>query len=392
MGTLVTFATVPIFRAERAVSPADGTESRVVIDESFNLHVEATTWLASLRARDLSSNTERAYAGRVALFLTYCASKGLDWSNPELMSLLAFRGWLVSQPLPPRSRRELVAPRFRSEGAANAVLTAVCEFLRFGASQGWVPLEAVAVLAEAKYLKHLPPGYNAGELGEFRTVQSSSLRFRVAEPGYETLSEEQIQRMLVLARRARDRFLIALLACTGIRIGEALGMRREDLHLLPNSRSLGCQVEGAHIHIRRRPDNANKALAKSRFPRTIPVTDELIEFYADYQYERAEVEQAADCDMVFVNLFRGPIGEPMKYSNAKGMFDRLARAAGFAARPHMIRHTVATRWIRAGVDRDVAQDLLGHVSASSMQPYLHPTDDDKREAVERVGAIMRSAR
>ena len=160
------------------------------------------------------------------------------------------------------------------------MLTAVLEFLRFGVSHGWVPVEAVAALSEPKYLKHVPPGYDTGEFEQFRTVQASTLRFRVAEPGYETLTSEQIQCMLSLARRARDRFLIALLAVTGIRIGEALGMRRQDLHLLPGSRALGCEVEGAHVHVRWRRDNTNGALAKSRFPRSIPVTEELAGLYA----------------------------------------------------------------------------------------------------------------
>jgi integrase/recombinase XerD len=37
-----------------------------------------------------------------------------------------------------------------------------------------------------------------------------------------------------------------------MRIGEALGLRREDMHLLPDSRVLGCRHEGPHVHVRRR--------------------------------------------------------------------------------------------------------------------------------------------
>ncbi|WP_141727091.1 tyrosine-type recombinase/integrase, partial [Streptomyces griseus] len=63
--------------------------------------------------------------------------------------------------------------------------------------------------------------------------------------------------------------------------------------------------------------------------------------------------------------------------------------AGFEARPHMLRHTAATTWIRNKVPRDVVQNLMGHVSESSMEPYVHATDEDKREAVERVAAIRK---
>ncbi|WP_197686176.1 tyrosine-type recombinase/integrase [Actinoplanes derwentensis] len=264
-------------------------------------------------------------------------------------------------------------------------MTTVCEFLRFGARHGWVGPEVVARLSQPKFLTHLPPGYNAGEDGQFRTVRAKSIKFVVAEDGVEWLSAEQFERLLPLTRNARDRFMVALIGCTGMRIGETLGLRREDMHLLSNSAVLGCRVTGPHVHVRRRA-NANGALAKSRFPRSIPVSTELVELYADYCHERDRIPEAAGCDMVFVNMFRAPLGSPVGYHNAKDMFDRLARRAGFAVRPHVLRHTAATRWVRSGVARDVVQSLLGHVSPSSMDPYIHATDQDKREAVERVAA------
>lgn len=373
-----------IFRAERAVG-VDGSVDWVVVNaDSYDLQVEATAFLVGLRGLDRSPNTIRAYAGRVALFLTHCGANGVEWQAPGFLSMTRFKGWLVSEPLPARGRKATATPRFRSEGSANAVLTAVSEFLRFGVPHGWVPQATVDMLAAPKYLKHLPPGFDSGEDDQFRVVAASTFRFRVVEPGYEALSAEQIGRMIELTRNARDRFLVALLSCTGIRIGEALGLRREDMHLLPDSRSLGCDVEGPHIHVRRRRDNANKALAKARKPRSIPVTAQIVEYYCDYWHDRDQVEQAALCDMVFVNCYRAPLGRPMGYDNTKDMFDRLAKAAGFAARPHMTRHGAATTWIRQGTPRDVVQDLLGHVSPSSMEVYIHPTDQEKREAVDRV--------
>ncbi|WUL28052.1 site-specific integrase [Streptomyces sp. NBC_00353] len=51
----------------------------------------------------------------------------------------------------------------------------------------------------------------------------------------------------------------------------------------------------------------------------------------------------------------------------------------------MARHGAATAWIRAGVPVDVVRELLGHVSPSSLAPYLHPIGEDLRAAVELVG-------
>ncbi len=64
----------------------------------------------------------------------------------------------------------------------------------------------------------------------------------------------------------------------------------------------------------------------------------------------------------------------------------MAGECGFPVRPHMLRHTAATNWIRAGVDIDVVRALLGHVSLASTTVYLHARDEDKRRAVTAVAA------
>ena len=298
------------------------------------------------------------------------------------MALTQFRDWLVAEPLPARGR-DRSRRGFRSEAAAYAILTAVCQFLRFGVLHGWVPAETARLLSDPRYLRYVPPGYDPGEDNQFRMVEGRTLRFAVTAPGYETLSEDKIRTMLSLASRARDRFLVALVSCTGIRIGEALGLRGEDVHFLASSQVLGCAVAGPHVHVRRRT-NPNGTLAKARVARWVPVTSEVGGLYADYQHERDLAGQAESCGMVFVNLFRPPLGAPMTYGNAQDVFARLARRAGFTVRPHMLRHSAATRWLDAGTGRDVVQVLLGHVSPSSTARYIHISDRRLREAVERA--------
>ncbi|WP_367318075.1 tyrosine-type recombinase/integrase [Streptomyces sp. HUAS ZL42] len=360
----------------------------VVESESYALHLEATGYLASLRARGCSPNTERVYAGRLALYLNYCGARRLAWSAPGFLGLCGLQQWLIEAPLPARNGRLVPeGVRCRSRGTANAVLTVVSEFLRFGALHGWVSSGTTDLLAQPKLLRFIPPGFDVGERGERRQIQAAAFRFKTVQAGYEDLSSAQIRHMIASVPRARDRFLIALLACTGLRIGEALGLHREDLHLLASSRPVGCGVDGPHLHVRRRTDNPNRALAKSRFPRSVPVTADLVALYTDYQYERDRLPGAASEPMVFVNLFRTARGRPMSYPNTKEMFDRLAGRVGHACRPHMLRHAAATRWLRDGVDRDVVQRLLGHVSPLSMQAYRTVGDAELRAAVEHVASL-----
>ncbi|MEU8454417.1 tyrosine-type recombinase/integrase [Streptomyces griseoaurantiacus] len=357
----------------------------VVVNESFELHIEACAYLAGLRGADRAYNTERTYAGRIALYLSYCAANGVDWTRPSLAQLMAMMRWLVDESLPPRGRRPDPVPRFRNKGTANAITGTVGEFLSWCALQGWVPASVVSQLVQPKFLRYTPPGFEPGEDGQHRTVRARRIKYRVAVPGYEWLSDEQITKVIECTTHARDRFLVSLLAATGMRIGEALGLRREDMHFLPDSTALGCRIEGPHVHVRRRL-NSNSAYAKSRQSRWIPVETGTVALYVDYRYEREEIPEAAGCDMVFVNLFRAPLGEPMKYASTYELFKRLAKRAGFAARPHMFRHSAITRWVRSGVPRDVAQNMAGHVSPQSMDPYTHATDQYKRDAVEMVAA------
>lgn len=366
------------------MSPADGVVSWVVVDGGYGLHAEGCAFLAGLRARDRSVNTERVYAGRVALFLSWCAADGVPWAGVGLGQMLRFKRWLVTEPLPSRRRTGTGPGRRRSEATADAVLGTVCEFLRFCARHGLADAQTVERLHETRYLRFLPAGYDAGEDGQFRTVRSRLLRFTVPDEPFEFVEPGQVAQLVGAAGNVRDRFLVALVAVTGMRIGEALGLHRQDMHLLADSRSLGCAVAGPHVHVRRRADNPNGALAKARVPRCIPVTEHVVTLYADYAHERCLRLGAEDgCPVVFVNLYRSPLGAAVSYQNVKEMFDRLAAATGIAVRPHLLRHTAATTWLRQGTPRDTVQQLLGHASPVSMQPYLHPNEADQRAAVER---------
>jgi integrase/recombinase XerD len=367
------------FRAERAVSPRDGGVWWVVLDAELIVQREASAFLACLQGADRSPHTIRAYAGRAALFLGWCAGNGVDWRRVELAQLARFKHWLEIAPIG--------KGRTRSGSTVNAILTAVCELLRFCARTGLIEAVVAEQLSEPRWLRFTPSGFDTGESGQFRTVRARLLKARAETPFPEALTGEQISAVLGCCRRPREYFLMILLLDTGMRIGEALGLRRCDMHLLPDSRTLGCTVVGAHVHVRHRA-NPNGALAKSRFPRTVPASDAVLARYGDYRHERSE-RVGEDSEMVLVNLYHAPLGAAMTYRGAKGFFDRLAAGCGFPVRPHMLRHTAATDWVRAGADLDVVRALLGHASLASTTVYLHARDEDKRRAVEAVAAGRR---
>ncbi|MGW7048786.1 hypothetical protein ACWGDT_40225 [Streptomyces avermitilis] len=69
--------------------------------------------------------------------------------------------------------------------------------------------------------------------------------------------------MFRACRSARDRLTLLLLARVGLRPGQTAGLHRSDLHLMADSRSLGCDIEGSHVRVVRR-QNENNAWSKSK--------------------------------------------------------------------------------------------------------------------------------
>ena len=213
-------------------------------------------------------------------------------------------------------------------------------------------------------------------------------RHRVHEPQAPAgrASDEQIVALLRACLPARDRLIVLLMARAGLRRAEVLGLRRSDVHLLADSRVLGCAVTRAHLHVVRREDNLNGAVAKSRRQRIVPLDFVTVQAFDTYEFERMRVPRAADSDFVLVNLFREPAGAPMRLDAVNDLVGAAARRAGIdpPPRPHQLRHAFASNVLDAGGTLDEAQDLLGHVSISSTQVYAHPDPARLRAAVDAV--------
>ena len=69
-------------------------------------------------------------------------------------------------------------------------------------------------------------------------------------------SDGEIVALLGACRSARDRLIVLLMARAGLRRGEVCGLRRGDVHLLTDSRALGCELPRAHRLARSRPSRA----------------------------------------------------------------------------------------------------------------------------------------
>jgi integrase len=194
-----------------------------------------------------------------------------------------------------------------------------------------------------------------------------------------TLEPGQIVAILAACEHLRDRFLLSLLAETGMRVGQALGLRHCDFV------SRKCEV-----HIVPRADNTNRARAKLRSAAVVPVSAPLVRLYSEYMH----VEYGAiDSDYVFVNLFAGQPGAAMTYSAAGKMIGRVAARTGIGFTAHMLRHSHATDMVRRGVPIEVVARLLTHRSSTTTsQTYVHLDAADIREALRRAGVWQEDGR
>src|SRR6266536_3383556 len=212
-------------------------------------------------------------------------------------------------------------------------------------------------------------------------------RHKLSEPArvVDAASDEEVLALLKPCRNARDRFIVLALWRVGNRRGELTGLRLEDVHFVPDATRLGCRVRGEHLHVRHRA-NPNGATAKSRRSRAVPADWFVVQAHDHYMLERGACPQALHCDFLLVNLFREPLGAPMRPKALNELLADLSRRAGVprAIHPHQLRHSMATNVAAAGATLDEIRELLGHAAITSSQVYLHPAAGRVRDAVDRV--------
>jgi site-specific recombinase XerD len=352
-----------IGEAWRPVEPADG----------FLLHMRL--------GRDLAESSTKAYAISLALFFGWCEEAGLRWQQAP-QALGRFVHWLryhdAGRAGPPDWSRPV-----RGEGRVNCVLAAVREFFRHAVSAGLAEAGTLRALFEVADDRSLPIEARGEGLADARLRPRH--RLREPERQVEVISDEDILELLRACRNARDRFIVLALWRMGLRRGELAGLRREDVHLVPDATRLGCGVKGPHVHVQKR-DNPNGAAAKSRRSRAVPADWLVVQAYDQYMSDRDACPAAQSCDFLLVNLSRGRVGGPMRPGAINELLEALSERAGLGrrARPHMARHSFATNVSASGATLDEIRDLLGHQSFTASAVYLNPGHERLREAVARV--------
>ena len=165
----------------------------------------------------------------------------------------------------------------------------------------------------------------------------------VSEPQARALIADAPQEGAPAWRGARDQAVLILLWGCGLRISEALALKRCDA---PLPQSLTVRGKGG----------------KTRLVPVLPLVREQVQAYLSALPFSLEAEDA---------LFRSDRGRALRPRQVQGLVQHLRGRLGLSERatPHALRHAFATHLLGAGADLRSIQELLGHASLSTTQRY-----------------------
>src|SRR3954454_16324399 len=285
------------------------------------LTLEMTRWLTHLRAeRRLSPKTLEAYARDLRQCLIFLSQ---HWGRK-----VTLKGFAA---LEATDVRAFMAMRRADEIGSRSLsraLGGLRSFGRFLEREGKGRVGALSAIRAPKVGKSLP-----------KPLQMASAR-RLTD------ADERAGENREPWIWARDAAVMALLYGSGLRISEALGLKRRDVPAPGAGDTLIVNGKG------------NKT-------RMVPVLQNVLALVADY---------AAMCPHPLPPtgpMFVGARGGPLSPRIIQLPMERLRGALGVPdnATPHALRHSFATHLLTRGGDLRAIQELLGHASLSTTQIY-----------------------
>jgi len=361
-------------RVQRVLMPGSEAESWTLLGDDQIPVEPAERFLGYLTSIEKSPNTVKAYAHDLKDWFTYLAGHDLDWQVVTVEDVAGFVAWLR---LPPAGRDGKVAvlPTAGSHCSAASVnrkLAALTSFCEFHARHGMKLAGLLTTLQpagrRAAATSYKPFLHHITKNGP---QPQRVIKLKTSRPRPKVLTAAEAQAILDACEHLRDRLLFAVLLDCGVRIGEALGLRHEDMEIAERA-----------VTVMPRP-NDNRARAKAGISRIIPASAELMRLYADYLTREYG---SLDSDYVFVNLWSQPYGRPWTYAAVYDLVLRLRERTGIDFEPHQYRHTYATWLLRKNAGMETVKELLGHASiTTTVDTYGHLTVEDARQTLEAAG-------
>lgn len=189
------------------------------------------------------------------------------------------------------------------------------------------------------------------------------IKLKLPEVLPRAMNPADVRKLLCMIDDIRDRALFLLLLRTGIRIGEALGLRLNDL-----------DIKGRKVHLYEGEKNS--------MGRVVYLSDDAL-FAIKLWLRRRDKSK----EFVFYGRSNGHLC----YSTGRGLFMKYLQKGGLDQKGytvHCLRHTFASELLNAGMRLECLQQLLGHQDIEVTRRYAQLTDTTREEEYFRAMAVI----
>lgn len=199
------------------------------------------------------------------------------------------------------------------------------------------------------------------------------------------LAPEQARTLLRVAEGDRDEPLYRVALALGLRLGEGLGLRWEDVDLDTGTLRVRFALQRTDGKLRL------KATKSEKSRRTLTMPASLVAALHTHRVRQLEERLATgdrwkEAGFIFPNTS----GKPSEPSNVLKRFKRLLVVGGLPAqRVHDLRHCAASLLLAQGIPPRVVMDMIGHSQiATTLDLYSHVMPAAHREAAELMDRIL----
>ena len=282
-------------------------------------------FLRSLRERNVSPHTIKAYSGDLAIFNKYVGCK--SWGAIDHIAIRGFLSQLYERGL--------------SKTSVARALAAVRSLFHWLAQEGLVQQNPAALVSTPKIPKKLP---RVPTIEEMNSVLEGDLPEVAAFP-------------------ERDRLMMELLYGCGIRNSELVGINLDDVRLSADA-----------VLIR----------GKGKKERIVPFGPAVRQAHKAYMPAREKVlaSQKTTSSALLLNLR----GSRLTTRSVGRIIKKIAVAKGLPSdvHPHTLRHAFGTHLLEEGADLRAIQEMLGHERLATTQRYTQLSMKHVLEVYDRT--------
>jgi integrase/recombinase XerC/integrase/recombinase XerD len=195
------------------------------------------------------------------------------------------------------------------------------------------------------------------------SVLKRGIKLKLPDVLPRAMNPTDVRKLLGVIDDIRERALFLLLLRTGIRIGEALGLRLNDL-----------DIKGRKVHLYEGEKNS--------MGRVVYLSDDAL-FAIKLWLRRRDKNK----EFVFYGRSHGHLC----YSTGRGLFVNYLKKAGLDQKGytvHCLRHTFASELLNAGMRLECLQQLLGHHDIEVTRRYARLTDTTREQEYFRAMAVI----